>query len=59
MAKPPKDKPVYAFIRRGEALVPEMEWDRRALEGNSPRKAPRGEAQGICPAAEAAPEPRL
>ena len=33
MAKPPKDKPVYAFIRRGEALVPEMEWDRRALEG--------------------------
>lgn len=27
------DKPVYAFIRRGNALVPEMEYDLRALDG--------------------------
>lgn len=33
MAKAAKEKPVYAFKRRGDALVPEMEWDRRALEG--------------------------
>lgn len=32
MAKRP-DKPVYAFIRRGNALVPDMEFDGRALEG--------------------------
>lgn len=32
MAKKP-EKPVYAFIRQGNALVPELEMDRRALEG--------------------------
>lgn len=32
MAKKP-EKPVYAFIRRGDALQPEMEMDRRALDG--------------------------
>lgn len=32
MAKKP-EKPTYAFIRHGNALVPEMEYDRRALEG--------------------------
>jgi len=34
MAKRSKpDKPVYAFIRHGNALVPEMEYDLRALDG--------------------------
>lgn len=28
-----KDKPVYAFIRKGNALIPEMEMDLAALEG--------------------------
>lgn len=28
-----KDAPVYSFIRKGSALVPEMEFDARALEG--------------------------
>lgn len=28
-----REKPVYAFIRRGDALHPEMEMDRKALEG--------------------------
>ena len=32
MAKKP-EKPVYAFIRQGTALLPELEMDRRALEG--------------------------
>lgn len=32
MAKKP-EKPVYAFVRRGNALVPEMAHDLRALEG--------------------------
>ena len=32
MAKKP-EKPVYAFIRKGNALVPEMAHDARALEG--------------------------
>lgn len=32
MAKKP-DKPVYAFVRKGNALVPEMEFDARALDG--------------------------
>lgn len=32
MAKKP-DKPVYAFVRKGNALVPEMEHDARALDG--------------------------
>ena len=32
MAKKP-ERPVYAFIRKGGALVPEMEYDTRALEG--------------------------
>jgi len=32
MAKKP-EKPVYAFIRRGNHLVPELEMDLRALEG--------------------------
>lgn len=32
MAKRP-DKPVYSFIRRGDALLPEMEYDRHALDG--------------------------
>jgi len=27
------DKPVYAFIRKGNALVPEMEYDLHALDG--------------------------
>jgi hypothetical protein len=27
------DKPVYAFIRRGNSLVPEMAYDLRALDG--------------------------
>lgn len=31
MAK--SDKPVYAFIRVGNTLVPEMEYDRQALDG--------------------------
>lgn len=31
MAK--KEKPVFAFIRRGNALVPEMEYDIKALDG--------------------------
>ena len=29
-------KPVYAFIRQGNALVPEMQYDCRALEGIVP-----------------------
>ncbi|HRP04847.1 MAG TPA: hypothetical protein PLV87_08050 [Opitutaceae bacterium] len=32
MARKP-EKPVYSFIRRDDALVPEMEYDRRALDG--------------------------
>lgn len=28
-----REKPVYAFIRRGDALQPEMEMDRKALDG--------------------------
>lgn len=32
MAKKP-DKPVYAFVRKGNALVPEMDFDARALDG--------------------------
>lgn len=32
MARKP-EKPVYSFIRRGDALVPEMGYDRRALDG--------------------------
>lgn len=32
MAKKP-EKPVYAFIRQGNALLPELEMDSRALEG--------------------------
>lgn len=32
MAKKP-EKPTYAFRRKGDALVPEMEMDKRALEG--------------------------
>lgn len=32
MAKKP-EKPVYAFIRRGNYLVPEMDYDQQALEG--------------------------
>lgn len=35
MAKKP-DKPVYAFVRKGNALVPEMEFDARALDGIKP-----------------------
>lgn len=31
--KKTKDKPVYAFTRRGDALVPEMAFDCRALDG--------------------------
>ena len=34
MAKPArKDRPVYAFCRRGNALVPDMSFDLRALDG--------------------------
>jgi hypothetical protein len=32
MARKP-EKPVYSFVRRGDALVPEMEYDVRALDG--------------------------
>lgn len=32
MARKP-EKPVYAFIRRGNSLVPEMDYDLRALDG--------------------------
>jgi hypothetical protein len=32
MAKKP-DKPVFAFIRQGDTLVPEMEYDAHALDG--------------------------
>jgi hypothetical protein len=32
MAKKP-DKPVYSFIRKGNALFPEMDYDLRALDG--------------------------
>lgn len=28
-----KERPVYAFLRRGDHLVPELDMDRRALEG--------------------------
>lgn len=28
-----KEKPVYAFIRKGVGLVPELDWDLRALDG--------------------------
>lgn len=28
-----KDSPVYAFVRRGNGLFPEMDFDARALEG--------------------------
>lgn len=27
------EKPVYAFVRRGNSLVPEMEYDHQALDG--------------------------
>lgn len=33
MAKRTKDKPIYAFVRHGNALVPELAYDRQALEG--------------------------
>ncbi|PZO78477.1 MAG: hypothetical protein DI629_12330 [Mesorhizobium amorphae] len=33
MVKAKADKPVYAFIRKGNALVPEMGCDARALDG--------------------------
>lgn len=33
MSKRRKEAPVYAFIRRGDALIPELEMDRRALDG--------------------------
>jgi hypothetical protein len=32
MAKKP-DKPVYSFIRKGNVLMPEMDYDLRALDG--------------------------
>lgn len=32
MAKSP-DKPIYAFVRRGNMLAPEMDYDLRALDG--------------------------
>lgn len=32
MAKKP-EKPVYSFVRKGNVLVPEMEYDLRALDG--------------------------
>jgi|GEM_PF-1343300 len=32
MARSP-DKPIYAYIRKGDSLVPEMEYDAQALEG--------------------------
>lgn len=32
MAKKP-DKPVYSFVRKGETLVPEMDYDKQALTG--------------------------
>lgn len=32
MAKKP-DKPVYSFVRRGNALLPELEYDIHALDG--------------------------
>ena len=32
MAKKP-DKPVYSFLRKGNVLVPEMDYDLRALDG--------------------------
>lgn len=35
MAKKDKDRPVYAFIRKGNSLVPEMAMDTRALDGIS------------------------
>lgn len=28
-----KDKPVYAFVRRGDCLIPEMAYDLQALDG--------------------------
>lgn len=30
---PKSDKPVYSFTRKGDALVPVMEYDKQALEG--------------------------
>lgn len=33
MAKKASERPVYAFRRRGDALVPEMDFDCRALDG--------------------------
>lgn len=33
MKKAAKDKAVYAFVRRGDMLAPEMDYDRAALEG--------------------------
>ncbi|MCP5002532.1 MAG: hypothetical protein GY941_01070 [Planctomycetes bacterium] len=33
MAKADKDQPVYAFIRKGNSLIPEMEMDIHALDG--------------------------
>jgi len=32
------ERPVYAFIRQGNALVPEMQMDCRALEGIAPNQ---------------------
>lgn len=28
-----KEKPIYAFVRRGDGLFPEMEYDKQALDG--------------------------
>ncbi|MHC2481608.1 hypothetical protein [Rhizobium leguminosarum] len=33
MSRKGKDAPVYAFIRRGFSLIPEMEYDRQVLNG--------------------------
>ena len=35
MAKTDRDKPVYAFIRKGNSLVPELAMDTKALDGIS------------------------
>ena len=33
MAKTKSERPIYAFIRKGNSLVPEMEYDLKALDG--------------------------
>lgn len=33
MSRKSKDKPVYSFVRRGDALLPELEYDANALNG--------------------------